>query len=136
MLIAVCMCKDHVRKYIPKKFTPHHNTTFALNNCVPSSQVSIAALFPPPPDHGLLQYVKDHVGPLAQNFTEQMCKCSQTYCNGHGRCMPRYNNGLYLSTHVLSTQYTVQAQTVSAILGSLVKTVRKNCTRQQLHFTL
>ncbi|CAI8015829.1 Hyaluronidase-3, partial [Geodia barretti] len=35
-----------------------------------------------------LDYVRDHMGPLARNFTEQMCKCSQTYCHGHGRCMP------------------------------------------------
>lgn len=35
------------------------------------------------------QYVKDNVGPLAREFVQNMCTCSQTYCSGHGRCMPR-----------------------------------------------
>ena len=26
---------------------------------------------------------------LADGFIEEMCQCSQKYCSGHGRCMPR-----------------------------------------------
>ena len=40
----------------------------------------------------MIQYVSDHVGPLALNFTQKMCECSLLHCSGHGRCMPRYNN--------------------------------------------
>ena len=29
------------------------------------------------------------MGPLVKNFSEKMCQCSQSYCNRHGRCLPR-----------------------------------------------
>ena len=63
----------------------------------------------------LLQYVKDHVGPLAQNFTEQMCQCSQTHCHGHGRCMPRYASCMY--SDMCMYIYTCVRACVCSVLG-------------------
>ena len=62
------------------------------------------------------------MGTLANDFTEEMCQCSQSYCSRHGRCMSKivlkYSTAIYYPRNsVTSVVQTIMYHVLEDILG-------------------